>query len=81
MAPWPVHQAKSRFAEVMARAEREGPQVILRHGIQRAVLLSIEDYRKLTAARPDLRDWLLGGPKVEDFEAGRPRDLGRAAPL
>ena len=30
-------------------------------------MLSIEDYRALTARKPDFKAWLLGGPKVDDF--------------
>jgi hypothetical protein len=32
------------------------------------VVLSIGDYRALTAHQPGLKAWLLGGPKVESFE-------------
>jgi hypothetical protein len=41
------------------------------------VLLSIEDYRALLAHQPDFRAFLLGGPKVDEFEIERDRDTGR----
>ena len=34
-----------------------------RHGADIAVVLSVEDSRKLEAAEPDFRDYLLSGPK------------------
>ena len=77
MARWQVQQAKTRFSEVIEEAQRKGPQVITRHGAERAVVLSIEDFRALTAHKPGLKEYLLGGPKVDDFEVGPDRDTGR----
>ncbi len=81
MAGWQVHEAKSRFSELIERAQSEGPQVITRHGKERAVVLSIEAYLRLQAAKPDFKEYLLSGPKVDDFEIDRPRDPGREADL
>ncbi len=78
MAAWPVQDAKSRFSEVIERARSEGPQTITRHGTERAVVLSIEDYRALVTPKPDFKAYLLGGPKVDDFSIERDRDTGRA---
>ncbi len=78
---WQVHEAKSRFSELIERARTEGPQLITRHGKDRAVVVSIEEFRKLGAARPDFREYLLSGPKVDDFDIERPRDLGREVEL
>lgn len=77
MAEWQVQEAKARFSEVVEKARTEGPQTITRHGRKRAVLLSIEDYRALLAHQPDFRAFLLGGPKVDEFEIERDRDAGR----
>jgi prevent-host-death family protein len=81
MARWQVQQAKARLSEVIDEAERKGPQLITRHGLDRAVLISIEDFRSLTADKPDLRTYLLGGPKVPDFAIKRSRDAGREIAL
>jgi len=81
MAVWQMQDAKARLSEVVTRACREGPQTITRHGTERAVILSIEDFRRLTARRPDFRAHLLGGPKVEDFSVDRDRDTGRDVEL
>lgn len=71
MATWQVQEAKSRFSEVIERARTEGPQTITRHGAERAVVLSVEDYRALAAHKPDFKAHLLGGPKVEEFSIER----------
>ncbi len=81
MTKWPVKDAKSRFSELIELAETQGPQVVTRYGKDRAVILSIEDFRKLESAMPDFKDYLLSGPKVEDFEIDRPLDLGRDVDL
>ena len=77
MATWQVQEAKTRFSEVVERARTEGPQTITRHGAERAVVLSIEEYRALVAHQPDFKAHLLGGPKVDDFSVERDRDAGR----
>lgn len=81
MATWQVQEAKTRLSEVIERAHTEGPQTITRHGAERAVVLSVEDYRALAAHKPDFKAYLLGGPKVEDFTIERDRDTGRVIEL
>lgn len=77
MSVWQIQEAKTHFSEVIEEANSKGPQIITRHGAERAVILSVTDYRALTAHKPDLREYLLGGPKVDSFEVKRDRDTGR----
>lgn len=77
MAIWQVQEAKTRLSELIEEARSKGPQIITRHGAERAVVLSIDEYRALTACKPDLKSYLLGGPKVDSFEIERDRDTGR----
>jgi antitoxin Phd len=81
MPAWQIQHAKARLSEVIERARREGPQTITRHGAERAIVLSIEDYRALLAGKPDFKAYLLGGPKVDDFSIERDRDTGRPVDL
>mgnify|MGYP002626181920 CR=1 FL=1 len=81
MTKWPIRDAKSRFSELVACAETEGPQIITRRGREQAVLMSMEDFRKLQVGRPDFRDYLLSGPKFDDFEVERSKDSGRPVDL
>ncbi|MEO8725342.1 MAG: type II toxin-antitoxin system Phd/YefM family antitoxin [Acidobacteriaceae bacterium] len=81
MAIWQVQEAKTHLSEVIEEANSKGPQIITRHGSERAVVLSITDYRALTAHKPDLKQYLLGGPKVDSFEVRRGRDTGRKISL
>ena len=81
MATWQVQEATGRLGEVIERAQSEGPQTIASHGAERAVVLSIEDYRALTASKPDFKAHLLGGPKIDDFSIERDPDPGRDVEL
>jgi antitoxin Phd len=81
MAIWQVQEAKTRLSEVIEEANSKGPQFITRHGSERAVILSITEYRALTAHKPDLKEYLLGGPKVDEFDVPRDRDTGRKVRL
>lgn len=57
---WPVQDAKSRFSEFLNSALSEGPQIVTRRGVAAAVLLPIEQWRKMERmTRPDLRGLLL----------------------
>jgi antitoxin Phd len=77
MSSWQLQEAKTHLSEVIEEAQSKGPQIITRHGAERAVLLSIRDYEALKAHQPDFLEYLLGGPKVDDFEIERDYDTGR----
>ena len=74
---WQVQEAKARLSEVIERAQSDGPQFTTRHGAERAVVLSMEDYRALTERKMDFHEFLLSGPKVDNFETERDKDTGR----
>lgn len=79
MRKWPVHKARARLGEVLERARTEGPQTITKRGSDHAVVLSMDQYRRLNQRTPRLIEVLLGGPKLEDFEIqpndDTPRDV------
>jgi prevent-host-death family protein len=82
---WQIQDAKQRFSEVIRAVASHGPQVITRHGEDVAVVVAIEEYRRLTRPASDLAGILLGGPKLDDsagdvfaeVEAERKADFGR----
>ena len=60
MTPWPVQDAKARFSELLDRCVAEGPQLVTRRGAETAVLVPIDQWRRLQAsARPTLKALLL----------------------
>jgi antitoxin Phd len=57
---WQVQDAKARFSEFLDASLRDGPQVVTRRGVEAAVLVSIDEWRRLkNAARPTLKQLLL----------------------
>lgn len=60
MKTWPVQDAKARFSELLDRCLEEGPQIVTRRGIEAAVLVPAEAWRRMQqAARPSLKELLL----------------------
>ena len=78
---WQMQDAKAKFAEVVRRAQSEGPQVVTHRGADTAVVLSIEEYRRLKGERPSFLEHILNGPKLDDEFVDlineRSRDMGR----
>ena len=65
---WPVQDAKARFTELLNTALTDGPQIVTRRGKEEAVLMSIEQWRRVGGAgKPNLIEFLLGpGPRYEE---------------
>ena len=60
MQVWPVQDAKARFSEFLERCLSEGPQVVTKRGAEAAVLVRVDEWRRLqAAARPSLKELLL----------------------
>jgi antitoxin Phd len=57
---WQLQEAKARFSEFLDQTLKKGPQVVTRRGVETAVLVSIDEWRRLNgSARPSLKDLLL----------------------
>jgi len=56
MPPWSVQDAKARFSEMLDICLNEGPQVISRRGVDAAVLVPIDQWRRLQGDAPTLKD-------------------------
>ena len=74
---WQLQEAKQRFSELVRRAGEEGPQVVTKHGEEAAVVVSIEEYRRLTRDRPDFREFLRSAPDLGLLEIDRRGDKAR----
>ena len=60
MNSWPVQNAKAHFSELLNTCISDGPQMVTRRGEEAAVLVSIDEWRRLHhAARPSLKELLL----------------------
>jgi antitoxin Phd len=66
MASWQLQDAKARFSEFLNAALKEGPQIVTRRGVEAAVLVPIEEWRKTQKSnRPSIKELLLRGSRFE----------------
>lgn len=66
MKVWPVQDAKARFSELLEACVTDGPQLVTKRGEEQAVLVPIEQWRRMTKdGMPSLKDLLLA-----DFARG-----------
>jgi antitoxin Phd len=70
---WQLQDAKTRFSEVVRRAVEQGPQHVTVNGEERAVVVSAEEYDRLTGHRTgrELVKLLAGSP-LADVELEHP---------
>jgi len=62
MQAWPIQDAKARFSEFLETCLADGPQMVTKRGQEAAVLVPVDEWRRLqTAARPSLKQLLLSG--------------------
>jgi prevent-host-death family protein len=78
---WQLQDAKQRFSQLVRHARDEGPQVVTRNGEEVAVVVSIEEYRRLTRNKPDFRDFLLAAPDLDVLEIDRAGERARIVEL
>lgn len=67
MNKWQLQEAKARFSELIDDTLEKGPQVVTRRGVDTAVVVSIDEWRKLKDQKHvTWKDVLLGeGPRFE----------------
>lgn len=60
MQTWPIQDAKARFSEFLETCLAQGPQMVTKRGSEAAVLVPVDEWRRLqAAARPSLKQLLL----------------------
>jgi antitoxin Phd len=77
MDTWPVQDAKARFSEFLERCLAEGAQMVTKRGAEAAVLVPVDEWRRLqAAARPSLKALLMSDLARGELPA-RPRRTSR----
>lgn len=68
MHAWPVQDAKARFSEFLEACLHEGPQLVTKRGAEAAVLVPVQEWRRLQrAAQPSLKQLLLSDEARADL--------------
>ena len=81
MTAWPVQDAKARFSEFLETCLRDGPQIVTRRGAEAAVLVPVDQWRRMQqSARPTLKDLLLSESPRMDMRVPKRGQRGRRQP-
>jgi prevent-host-death family protein len=80
MQEWPVQDAKARFSEFLNACLLEGPQMVTRRGTEAAVLVSVQEWRRLQSAHPSLKQLLLSDQSRTDLVV-TPRGQAKRRPV
>ena len=74
---WALQQAKARFSELVRRAHTHGPQHVTVHGRDSVVVLSEDEYTRLTGERSgQMLVELLASSPLKDVEFDHARVRG-----
>ncbi len=77
MRSWQVQEAKARLSDLLRDAARAGPQQITVRGRAAAVVLSTEEFQRLSGRKPSLAAFLRDSPLASvtlDLERDRSPD-------
>ena len=75
-----VFEGKNKFSELVANAAKGEVQVITKNGTPTAVVVSFSEYKRLTAKKESLIEFLLNNPARKygiELDLERDKDMGR----
>jgi antitoxin Phd len=73
---WQIQEAKNKLSEVIARALKQGPQLITRHGQKTVVVVSYTEYEKLRKSQGRLSEFFHASP-LAGVDLARDKSLAR----
>ncbi len=75
---WQLQEAKNKLSRLVQEAQRAGPQVITVRGEEAVVVISADEYRKLTKQKGSLLEFFQNSPlKGVELDLERSKDTGR----
>lgn len=82
MPTWKLEDAKNQFSRLVREAVAGKPQRVTRGGRDAVVVVSAQDYDRLTRPTVNLVDFLSSSPLAEvELDLGRSVDFGRDVEL
>lgn len=79
---WQLQDAKNRFSELVEKAIATGPQTVTKRGVEAVVVLSFDEYKKLTKPKSSLIDFIKNSPlQGVELDLERDKDLPREVEL
>ena len=75
---WQLQEAKSKFSQLVEDAMNSAPQIVTKHGNKAVVVLSFEEYTKITKPKTDLVTFLRESPLADvTLKMTRSKDIPR----
>ncbi|MBW1723529.1 MAG: type II toxin-antitoxin system Phd/YefM family antitoxin [Deltaproteobacteria bacterium] len=77
---WQLQEAKNKFSRLVEKAQKNGPQIVTKHGKEAVVVLSVDEYKKMITPKCDLVEFIQKSPLKDakiDFSELRSKDLPR----
>jgi len=75
---WQLQDAKSKFSQLVDSAMHNTPQIVTKHGNNAVVILSFEEYKKITKPKQDLVCFFRDSPFFDsEIEIARSKDTPR----
>lgn len=75
---WQLQEAKNKFSRVVENAINSGPQIITRHGVEVAIVLSFAEYKNMIASRQKLSEFFHESPLASvDLDLSRDKSEAR----
>ena len=62
---WELQDAENKFSEVVEEAVKHGPQIITKEGVETVVVLSYDEYYKITLSQKKLSEFFHESPLAE----------------
>ncbi len=77
---WQLQDAKNKFSHLVETVQKQGPQIVTKHGKEAVVIISINEYKRLTKPKTTLIEFFKNSPLAEeklDFSRNKeiPRDI------
>jgi antitoxin Phd len=81
MHTWAVQDAKARFSEFLEACLTHGPQLVTKRGADAAVLVPVQEWRRMSeAVRPSLKALLLSDQARTELQLPERGQARRRAP-
>jgi len=82
MKIWSLQDAKNKFSQMVKEAQKTGPQVVTKRGIETVIVLSMNDFKKLTKPKTNLVEFFRKSPLHGiDLDVKRSKESSRKVDL
>jgi len=82
MKIWSLQDAKNKFSQMVKEAQKIGPQVVTKRGIETVIVISMNDYKKLIKPKTNLVQFFRKSPLYGiDLDVTRSKESSRKVDL